>query len=213
MRPPRDEAAARDPWTAEFTEGDMEGPTVATTETPAALSRRAFMPSADEAETRAETRPPVRRPAPAPEPPPDEEEAKRTIRLDRPPANSALDRPPGNGALGRSTPEQFDPSQSQPGSLSRGLFVPAPLPPPGAQAVPGGLPQHPLHTPPSARAATREQPTPAPRMQPGWLPHQEPRTQPAEPVKPRAIRIAEIGLAALVVITLSIGGCLLLQNR
>jgi hypothetical protein len=35
----------------------------------------------------------------------------------------------------------------------------------------------------------------------------------APPVKPQAIRIAEIGLAALVVITLSIGGCILLRNR
>ena len=212
VRPPRDGAAPRDPWTAEFTEGDMEGPTVATTETPAALSKRAFMPPPDEANTRAEPRHPVRRPVLEAEPPQDEEEAKRTMRLDRPPGSGAFDRPPpGSGAFDRPPPEPFNPSQSQPGSGARGLFVPAPMAPPSAQPPPGAFPQHP---PPSARAATREQPTPAPRMQPGWLAHQEPSRPPlAEPVKPQAIRIAEIGLAALVVITLSIGGCLLLQNR
>ena len=119
----------------------------------------------------------------------------------------------------------FDPTPAapftpaaQPGSGSRGVFgagppaAPSIAQPPRATAA--GVQFGPLHTPAPTHRAMREQPTPNPRAQAGWLPPQEaPLPRPAEAVKPQAIRIAEIGLAALVVITLSIGGCLLLQHR
>jgi len=190
----------------------MEGPTVATTETPAVLSARAFS-SADDEATRAQPGPPVARADGPLDPPPDEEEAKRTMRLDRPRSDVGFDPTP---------PAPFTPvhgSAANPGLV--GGAVPASPPrrpetvaPVAHPAVSPQLAPPPLVPPPHLRAATREQPTPAPRGQPGWLPHREPpRPPPPEPVKPRAIRIAELALAALVVITLSIGGCLLMQNR
>ncbi|MDF2693631.1 MAG: hypothetical protein K0S65_2014, partial [Labilithrix sp.] len=146
-----------DPWTAEFTDGDMEGPTVATTETPAVLlAPRAPAPT------------PAR-----PEPAFQEKDIKRTMRLDRPqPAPAPPVRPPHH-AYAATLP--IAPSRSG---------------------------EHPLPPHPASHAAS-------------WLPPQAPQPPRmlAPPVKPQAIRIAEIGLAALVVITLSIGGCILLRNR
>ena len=107
-----------------------------------------------------------------------------------------------------------------PGSGARGAFgagpaaAPTSAQPPRAAPAGAQLGAPTLHTPAHVRQAMREQPTPNPHAQAGWLPHQEPPLpRPAEAVKPQAIRIAEIGLAALVVITLSIGGCLLMQHR
>ena len=81
-----------------------------------------------------------------------------------------------------------------------------------APVLPSG--SAPIPPPPSVNARMREQAAPFATGQPGWLPHQEPpRLPPPEAAKPQAIRIAELGLAALVVITLSIGGCILLRSR
>lgn len=214
MRPPRDGTTRRDPWTAEFTAGDMEGPTVATTETPAVFTSRAFSPPDDEEATRAEPGPPVRAPDVAlDEPPPDEEDIKRTMRLDRPRGERAFDpsRPftPTQRGSGE-TPFASGPIPAMPHAPAppyrAGIDDPtratpmAPIAPP-VHASPVQAPPHVVATPPL-------------HAQPGWIPHQEaPRRPPLEQEKPRAIRIAEIALAALVVITLSIGGCLLLQNR
>lgn len=165
---PRD---GHDPWTAEFTDGDMEGPTVATTETPAVLV-------APRAPTPTPARPEPVRPRPKFE----EKDIKRTMRLDRPMLEPAR-----------------DPTRAAP--------VPPVRPPHHAYAAtvpiaPSRSGEHPLPPHPASHAAS-------------WLPPQAlqaPRML-APPVKPQAIRIAEIGLAALVVITLSIGGCILLRNR
>ncbi len=203
VRPPRDLDAARDPWTADFTDGDMEGPTVATIETPAVLSTRSFAPpKPDEETTRAEPKPPVRRAAPvAVEPVADEDEAKRTMRLDRPPAKPAFDPRPAPPL----PPPPPSPSQNAGSDSRRGFVQPA------MNAPTAGHGPQPY-----------EQATPPSRDRADWFPHAHQHQHqhrdvlqraPDEPVKPRAIRIAEIGLAALVVITLSIGGCLLLLNR
>ena len=76
-----------DPWTAEFTDGDMEGPTVATTETPAFRSLPSLprpVTHASEA-TQALHGHPVTRAASgmaAPGPAHIDDDAKRTMRLD-----------------------------------------------------------------------------------------------------------------------------------
>ncbi|MBX3199040.1 MAG: protein kinase [Labilithrix sp.] len=222
---PRD---AGDPWTAEFTEGDMEGPTVATTETPAILSLPPAVGRATPAPdtTQALAGPPVARTRTLiADRPPVEEEAKRTMRLDRPrderprherrhdPAHAALfphAQLAGAGPVPLPPPRRLEPGATQmaPGHPGSAGALPPAVGPRGEPSGSVALP------PPSARGRM-----PGPTYEPAqdggrWLPHQEPpRPPPPEAEKPKAIRIAELGLAALVVITLSIGGCLLLSQR
>lgn len=195
---------ANDPWTAEFTDGDMEGPTVSTTETPALRSLPPLpRPVAQTAEaTHALPAPPLARAMSsiiaAPGPAFTAEDARRTVRLDR---------PGGDGAADPRQPAPFTPFQ-----FEREGAGSIPPPPPRRAERDASSRTAPVLS--SASAPMREAAGPMAMGQPGWLPHQEPlRLPPPETAKPQAIRLAELALAALVVITLSIGGCILLRHR
>jgi len=195
---------ANDPWTAEFTDGDMEGPTVSTTESPALRSLpplpRSVAQSAEA--THALPAPPIARAASSiaatPGPAFVAEDTRRTVRLDRPGTDGAVD------------PRQLTPFAPFHFEREGGGSI---LPPPPRRAERDAI----SRTAPvlsSVDAHMREAAGPMARGQAGWLPHQvSPRLPPPEATKPQAIRLAELALAALVVITLSIGGCILLRHR
>jgi hypothetical protein len=211
-----------DPWTREFTDGDMEGPTVAVDgplpggsdmeathsdhasdmeATHAALREDPLVDQQKTADLSALVKipaPPPRRPSvmpPAPLPPP----VATHLRSGESPI--AVPYPSGENPIVQHRSGENPIVQHRSGE--------SPIVQHRSGESPIAIPQV---------SATFRDPAPAQ----AWLPHQAPPPPPPPEAeltlwqqlsKPSPIVLAEIGLAALVLITLSIGGCLILRSR
>jgi hypothetical protein len=229
---PRDQAS---PWEEEFTDGDMEGPTVATNEFPAlkpppSQPARVRAPAmtiepdlSDIHSTQAMTGELLAGVAPLIPPPPPRAEKRVSIPPPPPRVNAT-----GGGSIPPPPPPpvlQTTPLQS----AQHGSMPPPPPPPYYSQPPPPVGPPTPRHeqwgrsdsggisVPPPALIQQAPSIPPPAGVIPAPMQTSRPRTtgsqgkKPAQ--KPASILVAEIVLALLVVVTLTIGGCLLLQSR
>ncbi|MBX3227926.1 MAG: protein kinase [Labilithrix sp.] len=190
---------ADDPaWTKPFAEGELDGGhTVALADAPPLPAPRAKAPSAVDAQGETQAVDPALLPIP---PPP------RTPSIAPPPMSLAPNTPPMH-----QLPQPTNPAYAPPAPRHASM-----APPPGHHSMP------PPPAPPGQQFNSFPPPAPAtPRGGQGYrdlgsgsspLMPKMIAAEPEKSAKPRSILVAEIILAALVVITLSIGGCLLLRR-
>ncbi|MFO0739278.1 MAG: serine/threonine-protein kinase [Labilithrix sp.] len=223
------------PWEQDFEDGDMEGPTVATNEFPAL--KKAPPPPADVRTSKLPTIEPedgdlsdihttqamtgellaaVAPLVPAPPPPkpvslPPPQPHMQTGSIPPPPPAGLFQTGPhmqGHGSMPPPAPHH--------GSMPPPFYSPSQPPPPPFMGPPTPRHQQWGQTDSGGAGIVQQQaPSIPPPLAAPMSPSKPKRTGKAAPSgkKPPSIVIAEIVLALLVVVTLTIGGCLLLESR